>query len=498
MFVARKIPLRYLCGLPGTRYAHTASTLHRQVSREKATNTTVCGSLRGLRSCVCQLCARLQHMMMVAETQSVPGPSSYSMLLIHVFATTMTTSNYLPTFALEIVQDLHQPAHMVAWLYATMTFSSIVGMALMPRWLERFETRFILTTLSTLRFSSGLLHVIAISVASFPFQMPLLFGRLFLHGISLGTTVVANTWIAIRVPPTEVPRAIAMVTAASTLGVAFGPLLGNLFAAVEPSLSADDAAAGWSTATTSLMLMLITALYFEKGNLVKTSPSVVEGENEHTGLPPTILAVLLFACFLNSMGTLGLESIVPLFLFDYYKLDGGGSMPLYLILALSSLAATFVSRTFGSPSQLSDLATAGLALSLIGLGQVNWFNLTQGVTLTNLLMSVAAQAVSVTIVITSVISAMTLRTVPHRQAKLQAGVGMVVQIGRAVGPIFATELYEAGNYLINGSGGNIALAFGSIETIVGCLLPVLFAKHLFDFDPSGGKNEKGLGNTFEL
>jgi MFS family permease len=112
--------------------------------------------------------------------------------------------------------------------------------------------------------------------------------------------------------------------------------------------------------------------------------------------------------------------------------------------------------------------------------------------------SVAAQAVSVTIVITSVISAMTLRTVPHRQAKLQAGVGMVVQIGRAVGPIFATELYEAGNYLINGSGGNIALAFGSIETIVGCLLPVLFAKHLFDFDPSGGKNEKGLGNTFEL
>jgi MFS family permease len=210
-------------------------------------------------------------MMMVAETQSVPGPSSYSMLLIHVFATTMTTSNYLPTFALEIVQDLHQPAHMVAWLYATMTFSSIVGMALMPRWLERFETRFILTTLSTLRFSSGLLHVIAISVASFPFQMPLLFGRLFLHGISLGTTVVANTWIAIRVPPTEVPRAIAMVTAASTLGVAFGPLLGNLFAAVEPSLSADDAAAGWSTATTSLMLMLITALYFEKGNLVKVS-----------------------------------------------------------------------------------------------------------------------------------------------------------------------------------------------------------------------------------
>ena len=497
MFVARKIPMRYLCGLPGMRTQRPLST---GKFLEKATNAQlcVCVAHSAASARVCQLCARLQHMMMVAETQSFPGPSSYSMLLLHVFATTMTTSNYLPTFALEIVQDLHQPAHMVAWLYATMTFSSIVGMALMPRWLERFETRFILTTLSTLRFSSGLLHVIAIRVASFPFQMPLLFGRLFLHGISLGTTVVANTWIAIRVPPTEVPRAIAMVTAASTLGVAFGPLLGNLFAAVEPSLSADDAAAGWSTATTSLMLMLITALYFEKGNLVKTSPSVVEGENEHTGLPPTILAVLLFACFLNSMGTLGLESIVPLFLFDYYQLDGGGSMPLYLILALSSLAATFVSRTFGSPSQLSDLATAGLALSLIGLGQVNWFNLTQGVTLTYLLVSVAAQAVSVTIVITSVISAMTLRTVPHRQAKLQAGVGMVVQIGRAVGPIFATELYEAGNYLINGSGGNIALAFGSIETIVGCLLPVLFAKHLFDFDPSGGKNEKGLGNTFEL
>ena len=243
--------------------AQRRSTLHRQVSR-LATNTL--SALAPLAAS----CARLQisyalirQMMMVAETQSFPGPSSYSMLLLHVFATTMTTSNYLPTFALEIVQDLHQPAHMVAWLYATMTFSSIVGMALMPRWLERFETRFILTTLSTLRFSSGLLHVIAISFASFPIQMPLLFGRLFLHGISLGTTVVANTWIAIRVPPTEVPRAIAMVTAASTLGVAFGPLLGNLFAAVEPSLSADNAAAGWSTATISLMLMIITALYFE-------------------------------------------------------------------------------------------------------------------------------------------------------------------------------------------------------------------------------------------
>jgi len=277
--------------------------------------------------------------------------------------------------------------------------------------------------------------------------------------------------------PSEVGDAMGKIMAILVVGITTGPVVGNLLA-----IMGGAAAPGWAAAGFSFVLAVTTTVRFEDtGVLIKPlDKSKGEYPAGEKSLTPSLLAMMLISDFCRTFATLGQESIVPLFAFDYYALDGVTNAPIYLVYAFSAFIGTILTTELQKKMSLQTLAFISGGCSLAAVGQVNFFNLTTGVPLLFQfypMQFIATCGLASHSVVMQV--AMTKLTPKHQQAKVQSATGMVLQFGRAVGPLIGSAAYTVGNQLADNAGGNCSFIIAGVGVVLGVGINLVLYKNIF-------------------
>ena len=410
------------------------------------------------------------------------------------FLTPLATQSYMPTMPLLVTVQLGEPMWQLGLVYSTKMVCSVVGNLICIPLLRVTSPRKLLICFFWARAISGVLHGIAcISITSW--TMPLLYVRSALHGLSLGSLPISTTWIAVRMPASERPKASTVLMTCLGAGMILGPTWGSALATICPTQLMGAAAPGWNTLVVSLITLYMThALFDEHEALPK--PDTAHGEGPK---PPPQRSILLL--YLNNFmvftALIGSESIIPVMLYAMYGKDATETLPFFLTLAAMMFVqapVTIWAQAHVSNARLAILWTFCPVVPL--MFAVHWTDLTPFIpySLSLILIPLLMMGVPVNSV-TCHQALVSQRVHSAHQATVLPLLQTCGQIGRALGPIMFTNFYEVANDWKANSAPNLTLMLLGAFAFLGNLAPFLAFNEIyggFDDLPPSKDNKKEL------
>jgi multidrug resistance protein len=261
----------------------------------------------------------------------------------------------LPFYAL----DLHASPEIVGLLIAAFSIAQLVSAPLWGRVSDRYGRRPALLIGLT---ASALAYL----VFGFAESLWLLFLSRLVQGAGGGTTGVAQAYVADTMPPRERAKALGWLSAATSAGVAFGPVIGSFAAHL------GKAAPGLLAAALCLVNVAFAWRWLPESRVRETAPSPLRRPVWHpawTALrhPGAPLSRLLWIYGIGMVAFASQTSVLALYLGAEFGLDARTIGPIFTYIGILS----FIMRSaFLGPivDRLGELWTMRLGAAMLALG----------------------------------------------------------------------------------------------------------------------------------
>ena len=396
--------------------------------------------------------------------------SSFTSLRITNFMTPLTTQAYMPIIPLLLTEDFDEPPVRIGQLFFTLAFGSFISFLMMPVLLNHFSTKSVLIADFFVRAVAGLIWVYACWAPTFHAPsdggggidmlpgtfgtLNLLFASRFLFGLTLNSFAISSPWIGGKFTDQDKkPSAIAQTTAMVGLGIMLGPMFGILVASLASTSMGGYQAVGWFTVVLSLLQARITQTTFADESVLGTGSDDPDpktlAQNAELKSAPYYPTARLLLCFLPVQNFLmaaaflaGFESTLTLQVKQAYGWTLTESMMAWGPMALFGLLfGVYVTPTLIDRFNWAKCVAIGLLWSWGSVFGINWFNLTEPIPAWWFVIEgVFGMGSSV---VTAVLGAITAQRLPtDDQIQLAAFMSTASQLGRAVGPIAATWIFE--------------------------------------------------------
>lgn len=146
-------------------------------------------------------------------------------LLVGIFLQGICNLIYLPTISLLITVTMERQEPVVGYAFGLFGVGCLSAYAVMSQLTARFTIFDILQTCQHIRVVSGVLY--GLVLFDTPLAVPMLLLSRLLQGVSFLYMPLAQTWIAIKLPPEERAPAIAKIGMMAITALALAPLVGG-------------------------------------------------------------------------------------------------------------------------------------------------------------------------------------------------------------------------------------------------------------------------------
>ncbi len=261
----------------------------------------------------------------------------------------------LPFYAL----DLHASPEIVGLLIAAFSIAQLVAAPFWGRVSDRYGRRPALLIGLT---ASALAYV----VFGFAESLWLLFLSRLVQGAGGGTTGVAQAYVADTMPPRERAKALGWLSAATSAGVAFGPVIGSFAAHL------GKAAPGLVAAALCLVNVAFAWRWLPESRVRETAPSPLRRPVWHpawTALrhPGAPLSRLLWIYGIGMVAFASQTSVLALYLGAEFGLDARTIGPIFTYIG--TLSFVMRSALLGPiVDRLGELWTMRLGAAMLALG----------------------------------------------------------------------------------------------------------------------------------
>lgn len=452
---------------------------------------------------------------MPGKRQSQVPPVSFHMekclmmMKFNQILTPLTTQSYLPVAPLLITVGLQESPQVFGQMIATTTCGIVIAFLGMIPLLSVLSTKQVLLSSYSLRILAGFLWMVPLCFnVGDAATMPLLFVSRFLFGLSLISFALPMAWIGVRMQVEDRPRNVAIMGGLIRLGIILGPPVGILIADLAPKgaplnlqLQGLDtfayASVGLFTIFVAFFLLILCFLFFDDDKLL----TVDNPNEEHRPLSRETKLIVVFniiSVFAFHLAFLaGFESTMTLQMYAAYEWGFHNSLQAWIPFALFS----FVFSIIIIPAAIENLnsataATYGVVFAAMSTAGINWFDFRMPVA--PWLFVAENMFANGFGLYGQVLNTRMSTSLPARlQVRMQSIVALVSQLGRAVGPVLATFVFDISQRQIGGPGAGTnmsrvyMLLVGMPPCIVAlsCFLTPVFGTY-FDLSPQQLKRAK--------
>ena len=429
-----------------------------------------------------------------ADKEEVIIASSLKSLQISNFLTPITTQSYLPVIPLLLTEDLDEPIKRVGQVFFVLAFGSFFSFVLMKPLLGTIKTKYILMNNFFVRSIAGLIWVYAVwraseygpggttgAVPGPSGTVPLIIGSRFLYGLTLNSFAISQPWIGTKMDNDAKPTALAQSQAMVGLGIMVGPVVGIGVAALASTSMGGYLYIGWFTVILSIFQLLVTSRLFlddtvlapggeEKPDEVRDRRNAALTANEYYETAKFVGALSIVQMFLSMAAFFsGFESTLTLQVKTAYGWTLGESMYAWGPMAFFGLffGAVVVPKLIDT-CNWARVATFGLAWGWGSILGINWFNLLEPIPAWWFVIE-GVFGMGGTCVASLLGTIISQRLPSSDQINIAAGSAIAGQLGRAVGPVAATWIFQTAEEMTDwsrGAGANFSrmyvIAVGSI------------------------------------
>ena len=357
------------------------------------------------------------------------------------FVTPFSVQAYAPTLPLLIGVGLHQP-ELIGQLFSYFTIACILSFVVMGAALQRFSPRNLVLAALLMRAIAGILHSAgAVSLSSSTFPLVAI-GRV-LHGSTLATLSVTNSWVGMRIPVADRMTVISITGAALMCGLTMGPAVAGPIASLCPTVEMAYASPGLITTCSSLIALVGVCLYFDD---IEALPSMHSRKAaDEPPIPACKVWLLMATVFGTNLGGLSTESFTSLLLERWYNWEADDPriatfwVPMGVTAMVGNIAFIKVMQKV-NPSPLL-LGSAALGL-LFGTSMVPWSDLYSTVSSTWMTIAFTTWFLTGSFASTLAQATLSVTLPPSKQITFSFLNMCLAQVGRALGPILASTLFS--------------------------------------------------------
>jgi len=361
-----------------------------------------------------------------------------NVLFLSQFLTPFSVQAYAPTLPLLIGVGLGKPA-LIATLYSFFTVACISSFIVMGIALQKVTIRSLLLGAYSLRLIAGLVHCAgAIDLSSSDAFKLVICGRV-MHGLTLATLSITNSWVGVRLPAEERRNVIAKAGAALMGGVTFGPSVAGFVASLFSTPEGAYSSPGLITTATSLLVLAAIKCNFDDTSMLPM-PTKAAAANEPP-LPTLKVSLMCLIVAGTNLGGLSTESFTGLILERLYgwEADNPRISSFWTPFGVSVLVGNIFFVGIQQKINYAPLHTIQAVLTAYFCWtMIPWTNFSSAVP-----PSVFTTGFSVWFMMGAFASTMAQATLtvvlpPSKQVAFQFINMMLAQVARAVGPILAT------------------------------------------------------------
>lgn len=456
------------------------------------------------------------------EKKSNPAQWKSALLLLKLnnVLTPMTTQSYLPIAPLLVTEGMGKDPFLFGQMLTVMVIGSLFSFAAMQPLLQKYSARDVLLFDFFLRTVSGLLWMLPCLLDMGGSTVFLLFLSRFVYGLTLNSFAIPMAWVGVRLPAEERPQLIAMLGGLVGLGITIGPTIGVSFGSICQLVLPNIASRGMlfvGYASPGIFTVIASPLLFgmtwfmmnDPDPLTPTAPPASSKGPETEEKKADIRAGKITA-WLNLAANFtmcaaflaGFESTMPLQMKHAYGWDMASSWVAWVPFGVFSLVfSLFIIPTALDRLNAAKVAVYGACFGSLSLLGINWFNFHMPVP--PWLFIVENFFGNGFAMIGQCLAAqMVVKLQPAEQVKFQGLIAFSSQVGRAVGPLASTWVFETAESVIGGpgSGANMArvwmliTGFPPIIVAFSCFFKEVFGRFT-DLSPyeikQGKKNAPG-------
>lgn len=399
--------------------------------------------------------------------------------VVSQFASGLSVQLFLPVLPLLFTEALGKPSVRAGAAFMLFTITALLVIMCQPKLLAKYSVRNILIGSYIVRIVAGLLHGLSLVAGVQPFTETLVFLSRMLHGMSILPFGMAGVYVPMRVNmilgKDNLPKWTGLTQGLFAMGQVLGPTVSSAISATLPDELAAYASPGWTTVVLNGAVLALIYVQFVDYELLPSFPKAAGAE-----LPPVpwkAVAVCYTTGFCICLGYIGgMEAVLALTLKQRYDYGVQDSLPMWLAWAASNLVGFLGGTSVPKFVNWAKLAVVWSAFRFFGLGMLNLFDWGAAPPLGSFLVFFMLYDAAMNFSYLAHLAILGQRLPPQHQMKFQTGLVVINLLGRAIGPVLFSGIYDASNAAAAGTGSNTVLA----AIWVTLLAPVLVAIPFFN------------------
>jgi len=395
--------------------------------------------------------------------------------------TPLSTQAYTPLLPIYFTEFLGQSAASAGGAFVTMTAAAFLGFGAMGPMLKALSTRNVLLILWICRVISGALHVLGVLLPpGSTLVMPFVYLSRALHGFSLFNLAISGTWAGTHLSVDDRKAPIQGQVSLMMIGIVTGPLFAAAIAGFMPNDALKYALPGILTIIFNSILVFATLAFFSDYDMmVMPGPSGSKPQEMNPKEKITANIVLLNS-FMYTWGYLGtLEPTISLDVLSFFGWGAGENWRAWIVFVVTTIfgmSLGIVLPRYTNWMRISVLWWISKIIPFIFI--INWADFTKGVGMIQFFVSFAvfdlgnSQGMHV-------LTYFSQNMPPASQIKYNQLSNALQQLGRAIGPFVATNVFAFAEQAAPGSGPNWTLLLSLTLTSLPLIASVPFMETIY-------------------
>jgi len=403
--------------------------------------------------------------------------------------------SYQPTYPLLLTLRLELPVSSVSYAYAVFIGSALITTLLMSTLTRRYTTRELLYGLMIFRGLAGVLHAFGVWFVN-DSSLWLLFVSRALHGVTMIQVPLSMSWVGARLPVEAKGDAVTSRNLYGGIGMVLGPMSGSLFAAVFDEVTGYVAPGIFNIISAIAMFVLIRQLFVD-GDKLPTKESagkaILTKEQKAAELGCGTLTAAGLHLALVAIGHAGIDSILSLDLLEFYGWRASQMMIVWApVVAFYSIGTLTAGKLVHHIGLLGTLAVQYACLAG-GLLAFPWFDMTQTISVIQLVMALSSWMCGASIAVTLHTTILTQRLAPWQNVDIQPRIHIGLTLGRCSGPLMSAMFFELGSTASKVVGANLNIAAAVCVSLLACVPTSGFCGDLYIRDRERQQLDSLLG-----
>ena len=228
------------------------------------------------------------------------------------FCTAVSAQTFMTSLPLLITDEhgLHQEVVMSGVVQTVMVVGAIISYVSLTPLLARFTPRSLAIASQLIRIcSASVFAVVVCFIRDRPWTLGVIIATRFVFGLSMGAAGLPAIWIAHRFGAKDRPRAVATYSAALGCGMILGPVAGSVLQTASSDVLTSSSMPGWASVGTSTLLIVLMQSCFSDTQLLPRAQSGSEAPKVQPHTRRTLFVIILIT-FLVLFGAMALEGTV--------------------------------------------------------------------------------------------------------------------------------------------------------------------------------------------